>query len=141
MFTVSDIIHLIQYYHQFSSYDSAEQDVETFRLESLRGAASFTSSSFCGIPPSTTASDIEKKLGVAQPPLLRESPSSSLYDAAKLLIQTHARRVPLLDHDTETGHEVIVSILTQYRLLKFISINVGVPSVSHSRVSSVTRFV
>ncbi|TFY68351.1 hypothetical protein EVJ58_g1072 [Rhodofomes roseus] len=103
MFTVSDIIHLIQYYYQFSSYDSAEQDVETFRLESLR--------------------DIEKKLGVAPPPLLRESPGSSLYDAAKLLIQTHARRVPLLDHDTETKHEVIVSILTQYRLLKFISIN------------------
>ncbi|KZT74679.1 CBS-domain-containing protein [Daedalea quercina L-15889] len=104
MFTVSDIIHLIQYYHLVStSYHSAEQDVENFRLESLR--------------------DIEKTLGVAQPPLLRENPSSSLYDASKLLIQTHARRVPLLDHDTETGHEVIVSILTQYRLLKFISIN------------------
>jgi len=39
------------------------------------------------------------------------------------LIQTHARRLPLLDNDTETGHEVIVSVLTQYRLLKFISIN------------------
>lgn len=48
MFTVSDIIHLIQYYWQFSSYDNASQDVETFRLESLRGMASFTSSSFCG---------------------------------------------------------------------------------------------
>ena len=35
-----------------------------------------------------------------------------------------ARRLPLLDRDTETGHEVIVSVLTQYRLLKFISINV-----------------
>lgn len=68
--------------------------------------------------------DIEKELGVAQPPLLREHPSSTLYDAAKLLIQTHARRLPLLDNDTETGHEVIVSVLTQYRLLKFISINV-----------------
>ncbi|EED79582.1 predicted protein, partial [Postia placenta Mad-698-R] len=104
MFTVSDIIHLIQYYWQFSSYDNASQDVETFRLESLRGMASFT-------------------LGVATPPLLRDHPSSSLYDAAKLLIQTHARRVPLLDNDSDTGHEVIVSILTQYRLLKFISIN------------------
>lgn len=103
MFTVSDIIHLIQYYWQFSSYDNASQDVETFRLESLR--------------------DIEKSLGVATPPLLRDHPSSSLYDAAKLLIQTHARRVPLLDNDSDTGHEVIVSILTQYRLLKFISIN------------------
>lgn len=70
------------------------------------------------------ASDIEKGLGVATPPLLREHPSASLYEAAKRLIQTHARRLPLLDYDTETGHEVIVSVLTQYRLLKFISINV-----------------
>jgi len=103
MLTVQDIIHLIQYYYHTSSYDSAVTDVETFRLESLR--------------------EIEKALGVATPPLLREHPSSTLFDAAKLLIQTHARRLPLLDNDTETGHEVIVSILTQYRLLKFISIN------------------
>ncbi|KAG6911917.1 hypothetical protein DXG01_000164 [Tephrocybe rancida] len=102
MLTVLDIIHLIQYYYH-TSYDYAATDVETFRLESLR--------------------DIEKELGVATPPLLREHPSSTLYDAAKLLIQTHARRLPLLDSDTETGHEVIVSVLTQYRLLKFISIN------------------
>lgn len=38
MFTVSDIIHLIQYYYKCSSYDAAASDVETFRLESLRGA-------------------------------------------------------------------------------------------------------
>lgn len=50
---------------------------------------------------------------------------SSLFDASKLLNQTHARRLPLLDHDSETGHPVIVSVLTQYRLLKFISINVS----------------
>ncbi|KAF8168044.1 hypothetical protein B0H34DRAFT_646698 [Crassisporium funariophilum] len=103
MLTVLDIIHLIQYYYRTASYDYAAADVETFRLESLR--------------------DIEKELGVAQPPLLRDHPSSTLYDAAKLLIQTHARRLPLLDNDSETGHEVIVSVLTQYRLLKFISIN------------------
>ncbi|KAI0824221.1 hypothetical protein BC628DRAFT_1323424 [Trametes gibbosa] len=105
MFTVSDIIHLIQYYYKCSSYDAAAADVETFRLESLR--------------------DIERTLGVDPPPLLREHPSASLYDASKRLIQTHARRLPLLDNDNETGHEVIVSILTQYRLLKFISINCG----------------
>ncbi|EIW64727.1 CBS-domain-containing protein [Trametes versicolor FP-101664 SS1] len=105
MFTVSDIIHLIQYFYKCSSYDAAAADVEVFRLESLR--------------------DIERTLGVDPPPLLREHPSASLYDASKRLIQTHARRLPLLDNDTETGHEVIVSILTQYRLLKFISINCG----------------
>jgi hypothetical protein len=71
--------------------------------------------------------DIEKELGVATPPLLREHPSSTLYDASKLLIQTPARRLPLLDNDTETGHEVVVSVLTQYRLLKFIAINVSEP--------------
>ncbi|CDO75266.1 hypothetical protein BN946_scf184967.g19 [Trametes cinnabarina] len=109
MFTVSDIIHLIQYYYKCSSYDAAAADVETFRLESLR--------------------DIERQLGVDPPPLLREHPSASLYDAAKRLIQTHARRLPLLDNDTETGHEVIVSILTQYRLLKFISLNVGLLAI------------
>ncbi|KAI0030662.1 CBS-domain-containing protein [Vararia minispora EC-137] len=109
MFTVSDIIHLIQYYYHNSSYDNAAADVETFRLESLRG--------------NPLHPDIEKSLGVATPPLIREHPDASLYIAAKRLIQTHARRLPLLDKDTGTGHEVIVSVLTQYRLLKFISIN------------------
>ncbi|KAL1737375.1 hypothetical protein EV714DRAFT_241399 [Schizophyllum commune] len=104
MLTVLDIIHLMQYYwRNTSTYDDAAEDVETFKLDQLR--------------------DIERELGVAQPPLLREHPTSTLYAAATLLIQTHARRVPLLDNDTETGQEVIVSVLTQYRLLKFISIN------------------
>jgi len=104
MLTVLDIIHLIQhYYHNVVSFEAAETQVETFQLESLR--------------------EIEEKLGVDQPPLTQDLPSSSLYDAAKRLMQTHARRLPLLDNDSETGHQVIVSVLTQYRLLKFISIN------------------
>ncbi|KAF9453761.1 CBS-domain-containing protein [Macrolepiota fuliginosa MF-IS2] len=103
MLTVLDIIHLIQYYYRTADFEQAATDVETFRLESLR--------------------EIERELGVAPPPLTREHPSSSLFDAAKLIIQTHARRLPLLDNDTETGHEVVISVLTQYRLLKFISIN------------------
>lgn len=37
MLTVLDIIHLIQYYYDNASYDTAAADVETFRLESLRG--------------------------------------------------------------------------------------------------------
>ena len=128
MLTVLDMIHLIQYYYRTASYDYAAADVETFRLESLRG--DFTKQ----LPHpllslSSRISEIENELGVAQPPLLSEHPSSTLYDAATRLIQTHARRLPLLDNDSETGHEVIVSVLTQYRLLKFISINVGSPSL------------
>ena len=125
MLTVLDIIHLIQYYYRTASYDYAAADVETFRLESLRGdfVINYLTSIFL---LSSRISEIENELGVAQPPLLSEHPSSTLYDAATRLIQTHARRLPLLDNDSETGHEVIVSVLTQYRLLKFISINVGI---------------
>lgn len=36
MLTVSDIIHLIQYYYHTASYESAAADVETVRLEDLR---------------------------------------------------------------------------------------------------------
>lgn len=122
MLTVLDIIHLIQYYYRTTSYDYAAADVEHFRLESLRGV--YLHYLHCLRTHPLSIPDIEDELGVAQPPLHREHPSSTLYDAARLLILTHARRLPLLDNDTETGHEVIVSVLTQYRLLKFISINV-----------------
>ncbi|KAF9015192.1 hypothetical protein BDQ17DRAFT_1230334 [Cyathus striatus] len=121
MLTVLDIIHLIQYYYRTASYDYAAADVETFRLESLRGMSPAASSQ--STSSKLPSLDIEKELGVATPPLTHEHPTSSLYDCSKLLIQTHARRLPFLDYDTETGHEVIVSVLTQYRLLKFISIN------------------
>ena len=124
MLTVLDLIHLIQHYYRTASYDTAAADVETFKLEYLRGAFVIHTAS----DQANRSVDVEKGLGVAPPPLLHEHPSSSLYDASRLLIQTHARRLPLLDRDTETRHEVIVSVLTQYRLLKFIAINVGVPS-------------
>ena len=40
-------------------------------------------------------------------------------------MRTHARRLPLIDYDDQTGKETIVSVLTQYRVLKFIAINVS----------------
>lgn len=40
MLTVLDIIHLIQYYYRTASFEYAATDVETFRLESLRGMLS-----------------------------------------------------------------------------------------------------
>ncbi|KAK0560940.1 AMP-activated serine/threonine-protein kinase regulatory subunit [Tilletia horrida] len=104
MLTVNDIIHLIQYYYKFhASYDIAAKDVEHFRLESLR--------------------DIEQALQVPQPPLLSIDPLRPLYQACQLLVKTHARRLPLLDYDETTGMETVVSVLTQYRVLKFIAMN------------------
>ncbi|WWD03089.1 hypothetical protein V865_001135 [Kwoniella europaea PYCC6329] len=103
MFTVQDVIHLIQYYYHTSSWEGATADVEQFRLHSIR--------------------DIEKALVVPPPPLLSVHPLRPLYDACRYLIRTHARRLPLIDRDTQTGGEVVISVLTQYRVLKFIAVN------------------
>lgn len=103
MFTVQDVIHLIQYYYHTSSWEGAAADVEQIRLQSIR--------------------DIEKALAVPPPPLLSVHPLRPLYDACRFLIRTHARRLPLIDKDTQTNGEVVISVLTQYRVLKFIAMN------------------
>ena len=55
-------------------------------------------------------------------------PLHPLFEAAKLLQKTHARRLPLIDRDEQSGGEVVLSVLTQYRVLKFIAVNVSSPS-------------
>jgi CBS domain-containing protein len=39
------------------------------------------------------------------------------------MLKTRARRIPLVDFDSETGKETILSVITQYRILKFIAVN------------------
>lgn len=39
------------------------------------------------------------------------------------MLRTRARRIPLVDIDSETGRETVVSVITQYRILKFIAVN------------------
>lgn len=39
------------------------------------------------------------------------------------MLKTRARRIPLVDVDDETGRETVVSVITQYRILKFIAVN------------------
>jgi hypothetical protein len=69
--------------------------------------------------------DIEKAIAVPPPPLLSVHPLRPLYDACRFLIRTHARRLPLIDKDPQTDGEVVISVLTQYRVLKFIAMNVS----------------
>jgi hypothetical protein len=49
MLTVLDIIHLIQYYYDTANYEAAAADVETFRLESIRGTHAGCAGSYCQI--------------------------------------------------------------------------------------------
>lgn len=50
-------------------------------------------------------------------------PEKPLYEACRRMLQTRARRIPLVDIDDETGRETVVSVITQYRILKFIAVN------------------
>ncbi|KAI1366525.1 hypothetical protein F5Y08DRAFT_128351 [Xylaria arbuscula] len=98
--TATDYINLIQYYCQFP------QDIDNldkFRLSSLR--------------------DIEKAIGVLPIETVSVHPSKPLYDAITSMLQTRARRIPLIDVDAETKRETVVSVITQYRILKFIAVN------------------
>lgn len=51
-------------------------------------------------------------------------------------MKTHARRLPLLDHDEQTGIETVVSVLTQYRVLKFIAMNCRETASLHRSIRS-----
>jgi 5'-AMP-activated protein kinase regulatory gamma subunit len=41
-----------------------------------------------------------------------------------MMLQSRARRIPLIDIDDETRRAMVVSVVTQYRILKFVAVNV-----------------
>ncbi|GAW17286.1 hypothetical protein ANO14919_067410 [Xylariales sp. No.14919] len=98
--TATDYINLIQYYCQFPEHID---NVDKFRLSSLR--------------------EIEKAIGVFPIETVSVHPSQPLYEACSRMLSTRARRIPLVDIDDETGRETVVSVITQYRILKFIAVN------------------
>ncbi|KAI1658988.1 CBS-domain-containing protein [Daldinia decipiens] len=100
LLTATDYINLIQYYCQFPEHI---EDVEKFRLSSLR--------------------DIEKAIGVLPLETVSVHPSKPLYEACSRMLKSRARRIPLVDIDHETERETVVSVITQYRILKFIAVN------------------
>ncbi|KAG0217703.1 AMP-activated serine/threonine-protein kinase regulatory subunit [Mortierella sp. NVP41] len=103
MLTATDFINLIQFYYSHSSYSAASREMDQFQISQLR--------------------DVEKVIGVPPPELFSLHPLQSLYDACHLLVESRSHRLPLVDVDSETGEEMIVSVLTQYRILKFIAMN------------------
>ncbi|KAF2759157.1 CBS-domain-containing protein [Pseudovirgaria hyperparasitica] len=101
LLTTSDYINVIQYYWQ---HPHALEQVDQFRLDSLR--------------------DIEKALHVAPIETVSIHPEKPLYEACRKMLQSRARRIPLIDVDDETDRPLVVSVITQYRILKFIAVNV-----------------
>lgn len=67
--------------------------------------------------------DIERAIGVLPLETVSVHPMRPLYEACRRMLKTRARRIPLIDTDDETGRETVVSVITQYRILKFIAVN------------------
>lgn len=100
LLTTSDYINVIQYYWQ--NPDALAQ-IDQFRLSSLP--------------------EIEKALGVAPVETISIHPQRPLYEACRRMLESRARRIPLVDIDDETQRAMVVSVITQYRILKFIAVN------------------
>ncbi|KAF2486157.1 hypothetical protein BDY17DRAFT_320973 [Neohortaea acidophila] len=101
LLTVNDYINVVQYYWQ---NPEALSQVDQFKLSSLR--------------------EVERALGVTPIETVSIHPLRSLYEACTRMLQSRARRIPLVDVDDETQREMVVSLVTQYRILKFVSVNV-----------------
>ncbi|KAL5395704.1 hypothetical protein PMIN06_003571 [Paraphaeosphaeria minitans] len=101
LLTTSDYLNVIQYYWQ---NPDALARVDQFRLNSLR--------------------DIEKSLGVTPIETVSIHPERPLYEACRKMLEARARRIPIVDMDDETRRTTVVSVITQYRLLKFVAVNV-----------------
>lgn len=52
-------------------------------------------------------------------------PQKPLYEACRRMLSSRARRIPLVARDSQTERPYVVSVITQYRILKFVAINVG----------------
>lgn len=69
-------------------------------------------------------SDIEKAIGVTPIETVSIHPERPLYEACRKMLESRARRIPLVDIDDETRRAMVVSVVTQYRILKFVAVNV-----------------
>jgi 5'-AMP-activated protein kinase, regulatory gamma subunit len=68
--------------------------------------------------------EVEKAIGVDPPETVSIDPQRPLYDACRKMLNSRARRIPLVTEDSQSERSLVLSVVTQYRILKFMAINV-----------------
>lgn len=53
------------------------------------------------------------------------------------MLESRARRIPLVDVDDETNRSMVVSVVTQYRILKFVAVNVKETQMLRKRLAEI----
>ena len=71
---------------------------------------------------------MERAIGVVPPETVAVDPERPLYQACRKMLESRARRIPLISTDSQTGRPYVVSVVTQYRILKFIAVNLDITS-------------
>jgi 5'-AMP-activated protein kinase, regulatory gamma subunit len=69
--------------------------------------------------------DVERRISPYPPETLSIDPQKSLYDACQKMLTSRARRIPLIEGEAMTKREAVVSVMTQYRILKFVAVNLS----------------
>ncbi|KAL2416477.1 5'-AMP-activated protein kinase subunit gamma, partial [Exophiala dermatitidis] len=101
LLTVNDYLNVVRYYNLHAD---KLKDVDRLLLSDLK--------------------DVEKVLDVKPPETVSAPPEAILYDALRKQLLSRARRIPLVSYDSDTGRTMVTSVITQYRILKFIAMNV-----------------
>ncbi|OCT45174.1 Nuclear protein SNF4 [Cladophialophora carrionii] len=101
LLTVNDYLNVVRYYNLHAD---KLKDVDKLLLSDLK--------------------DVEKVLNVRAPETVSASPEAILYDALRKQLVSRARRIPLVSYDSDTQRTMVTSVITQYRILKFIAMNV-----------------
>ncbi|KIW21451.1 hypothetical protein PV08_02031 [Exophiala spinifera] len=101
LLTVNDFLNVVRYYNLHAD---KLKDVDKLLLSDLK--------------------DVEKILNVKPPETVSASPEAILYDALRKQLVSRARRIPLVSYDSDTQRTMVTSVITQYRILKFIAMNV-----------------
>lgn len=123
LLTTSDYINVIQYYF---NHPAALDKIDQFRLNSLRGMVSRVVPRSIRLDTDVLRiSEVEKALGVAPPETIAIDPERPLYEACRRMLSSRARRIPLVSNDSQTDRSLVVSVVTQYRILKFVAVNVA----------------
>lgn len=124
LLTTSDYINVIQYYFQ---NPAALDQIDQFRLDSLRGMHNLYSiaPSHLDAPRLMVGIEVERALGVAPPETISIDPERPLYEACRRMLESRARRIPLVTNDSQTDRSHVLSVVTQYRILKFVAVNVN----------------
>jgi 5'-AMP-activated protein kinase, regulatory gamma subunit len=119
LLTTSVYLNVIQYYWQNPTKLS---EIDAFTLNNLRGKVPNLVIPFTA---DFRAVDIERDIGARPPETISIDPEKPLYDACRKLLTSRARRIPLISLDSQTGRTMVTSVITQYRILKFVAVNVG----------------